>query len=537
MSRLFFLLVCFIIPFRMSGQQSTSEGILKDTELLIKKDRQHLLPEASRLFESAPTSPWIGPSPKPLEYNLLDLCPTFDLLPRKIKILRAKHDKLTKLYGDYLQGGFRNLYTPFLEGYFANKYHSKYAYGLQMKYLPDRKEAYFKANHALIQLYGKLFTKTLRWEGEMSYNRDEYQSYYPKDSRAARILHQFMARESFANYVYDTFHYQFDSFFYYTHTSLARETQWQFNGKGEYALDDAWMLKAFTDLYLTNHDDDAITIYRKLWRFKPILFFTFHSFDIQGGINLVYQDDVSYSPNFLNIYPVWEVKYALRRWLQPYLGINGDIQQNFFRDLSQESPFLASKVDLHHTNRQFEFYGGARGDVVAQLNWHAGFSLGAYKNFHCLVNNAQEHDLFDICYDPAAKLFNILGELTHTNRAKTLTTQIRGNYFHYTLQKLPKPWHRPQYQLDLLSTYRFYDKIVCRGAIHWMGGIEAQDVVTKAPIRLEDIFDVNLGIEYLWNSRFSIFLDFQNLLFRNNVRYLYNSPRDFQYMLGLTYAW
>jgi hypothetical protein len=274
-----------------------------------------------------------------------------------------------------------------------------------------------------------------------------------------------------------------------------------------------------------------------MWRFKPMLYLLFNSFDVQGGLNLVYQDDVSYVSNALNVYPVFKVRYALYKWLRPYVGIGGDIQRNSLQGFLQENPLLAPQVTLRHTNQRFVLYGGARGDIVGQISWHAGFSIGEYQNLHCLVNSDQDPGRFDVKYDPATTRLNTFGELTHTNRDETLTTQLRGDYFCYTLQELSKPWHRPRYQLDLLSTYRLHDKLVCRGSIYWLGGLEAQDVITKVPEVLGDVVDVGLGIDYLWNSRFSIFFNCQNLLAKRNERYLHYPARSLHFMAGLTCVW
>ncbi len=537
MRRHFFLLACLNIVSSVLGQQLSSEGVLKDTEFLIKKERKHLLPEASRLFDTAPTAPLITDPTNPLEYDLPDLFDEFDTLPRKVKILRAKQDMITKLYGNYVQGGYGNFHTPFLEGFLANKYHPKYAYGLQVRHLSAGKEAHAEENHNLIQLHGKLFTETLRLGGDMGYHRDQYPLYNLGNSPIAQTLHQVAVRQTLSNYICETFNYQIDSSFYYlSDAHQAREKQWEFNGRGDYVLNDALTLKAFTDLCLTKHRDTT-AVHRNLWRFKPMLSFGLNRLDVQGGFNLVCQDDVSYAPHSLHIYPVLEVKYAFRKWLQPYVGIGGDMQQNFLRGFLRENPLLAPQADLRHTNQRFVFHGGARGDILAQVSWHAGLSVGTYQNLHCLVNSAQDAGRFEVKYDPAATLLDIFGELTHTNLAETLTTRLRGDYFHYTLQELSKPWHKPRYQLDLTSTYCLYDKLVFRGAMYWMGGIVAQHTTTKAPVMLDDVVDVDLGIEYLWNARFSVFCNVQNLLARKNERYLHYPTRGFHCMLGLTYAW
>jgi hypothetical protein len=541
MRHVFFVLVCFSISYSVLGQRLTSQGALKDTELIVEKEYKHLLPEASRLFECAPTAPFTSDPIKSLEYILPDLCSEFDTLPCETKILRARHDVVAKPYENYLQGGYGYFHAPFVEGSFSGKDNTKYTYGLHIRHLSNGKEAYFEETHNLIQLHGKLFGETLCLGGEIAYSRDKYPLYNAKNSTAASlpspILHQFSVRKTLVNYVHSMFNYQVDSSLHVLHGACqARENQWEFNGSADYVINDTSTLKVFTDLYFTKYSDRTV-VYRNLGRFKSVLDFVMHKFDVRGGFNLVYQNDVSHIVNSLNIYPALEVKYAFGKWLQPYLGIGGDVQQNFLQSFLQDNPWLAPEADLRHTNQRFIFYGGARGDIVEQVSWHAGLSVGTYQNLHCLVNSDQNPSRFDVRYDPAVTLFNTFCELTHTSRDETLTTRLRGDSFHYTLKKLPKPWHRPRYQVDLLSTYRLYDKVELRGSICWIGGVEAWDVTARAPVALADVIDGGLGIDYWLGTHFVVVLDCQNFLARSNERHLYYPSRGFHCMARLMYTW
>ena len=541
MRQFFLLSICLGIAYNAPAQSTPSQGALKDAEFVVEKERKHLLPEASRLFENAPVAPRV-PAPVKLQRSPLPaLWPTFELMPRKTKILRAKQDVVAKLYGNYLQAGHGNFYTPYLEGFFTNKRHPRYAYGLHMKHLSAGQEAYAEENHNLIQLHGKLFTETLWLGGELGYHRDSYLLYDPGTDPATasqrQSIHQVVVHKTVASYTRGPLTYQLDASMHYLADAYqARESQWGIQGSGDYALNDMFTIKALTDLHFTKHSD-ATAVYRNLCRFKPTLAFVAHEFDVQGGINLVYQDDASERVAALNIYPALEVKYALFKWLRPYLGVGGDMQRSSLQLLLQENSYLAANPTLRHTNQRFLFYGGARGDAIEQISFHTGLAVGMYQNLHCWVNSAQDPGRFDVRYDPSATLFQTFGEITHTNRAENWTTRLRGDYFYYVLKALPKPWHRPRYQMDLLSTYRLYDKVVFKGSMYWLGGLEALDVATNAPVALADVVDIGVGIDYWWNARLSIFLDCQNLLARTNERYLHYPARGFHWMAGLTYAW
>lgn len=541
MRRFLFLAACLLLYAGVWGQQPVATSALKDTEFIIKKEHKHLLPESSRLFEGAPTSPCVTDPIHPLEYTLPTLYPKFDTLPRKTKIFRAKQDMIAKLYSNYLQGGHGNFYMPFLEGHFANKHHAQYAYGLQIRHLSAGTKAYNEEHHHLIQLHGKLLYETLCLGGEVAYNRDKYPLYNPEDGTVAtprsKTWDQFSTRYTLSNYVHGMFNYQVDAVLHYcTDTDQAHELQGGLNGQGDYTLNDAFTLSVFTDLHLTKYSN-ITAVHRNLWRFKPMLSFLYNRFDVQGGVNLVYHNDASYVTNALHVYPVWEVKYTLYKWLQPYIGLSGDIQRNSLQGFLQENPLLAPQTTLCHTNQRFVFYGGARGDIVEQVSWHAGLSVGTYDNLHCWVNSDKDPRQFNVEYAPTATLLNTFGALTHTNRAETLTIRLRGDHFQYTLPEPSKPWHRPHYQLDLLSTYRLYDRFMFRSSLCWVGGLSAWDVTKKVPVVLPDVVDVGLGIDYRLDARLAIFCNFQNLLARNNERYLHYPSRGFHCMVGLTYAW
>ncbi|MEL6607064.1 MAG: hypothetical protein AAFP88_02315 [Bacteroidota bacterium] len=537
MRRLFLLTMCLATPFKLLGEQA-GKGALQDAEFVIEKERKILLQEAPRLFENAPAAPRVSGPMQLLPTNPLVIQPSFDTLPRKVKLLRAKQDMVFPLYGNYLQVGHGNFYTPYLEGFLTNTRDLRYAYGLHFKHLSAGQAGYGEENHNLVRLHGKFFTKTLWLGGEIGYSRDSYLLCNAAQSNGAPLKEQSLdhwtLRHTLANYTEAAINYQVEaSLHYLAAPEQVRETQGVIQGSGDYTLNDEFTLNATADLYLTKYKDT----YRNLCRLKPILAFTVREFDIQAGLNLVYQNSNVQGLDAFNLYPVLEVKYPLYQWLQPYAGLGGDVQRNTLQGFIQENPWLAGNAALRHTNQRFLFYGGAMGELMEQISFHIGLSLGSYKNLHCFVNSATHPGHFDLCYDPATMLLNAFGELTHTNKAENWTTRLRGDYFHYSLQELTQPWHRPGYRLDVLSTYRWHDKIVFKGTMYWVGGLRAQEVATRKAVTLPAVFDVGLGVDYLWNSRISIFLDCQNLLAKHNERYCQYPSRGFQFVAGLTYGW
>ncbi|MHA7877957.1 MAG: hypothetical protein ACX93T_03510 [Bacteroidota bacterium] len=541
MRRFPFLLACLSIVFNVLGQQSDTEGGLKDAEFIIKKERKPLLSVAPRLFEHAPTAPLMVEAEKPLVHTFPDLYPKFDALSFKTRLLRAKQGVIAKHYSNYLQGGHGNFYMPFLEGAFAGTYHKKYAYRLQVRHLSAGTENYAQEVHNLVQLYGKLFTRSLRLEHEIAYKNDKYPLYNTEQAKAvvpvSQVMHQVLIRNTLANYAVTTLQYQVDTTFHYLCSAYqVYEHQGEISGQGIYAFNDILKLKALTDLYLIQQSDTKVT-QRNLWRCKLMLSLLYNDFDVEGGGNIAYQNDACYASSPVNIYPILAVKYVRYKWLQPYVSIGGDMQRNDLKGFLQENSLLTAQPSVRHTNQRFVFNGGIRGNMVAQISWHAGFSVGMYKNLHCLVNSHQAPGKFDIKYDPSAIMRNVFCAFNHTNSTETFSVQLRGDVFDYVLQELSKPWHRPRYQLDLLSTYRLNDKYIFKCNMCWIGGMVAWDAVKETSVPLKDVLETSLGIDYSLNTRLTAFCRLHNLLGRENARHLHYPARGFQCMAGISYVW
>lgn len=531
-----------LLASKALGDQPTPTGTIKEAEFIIEKEKTNRLPESARLFKKAPLPTHGADATVALPYELREIAPELDTLQRKIKVLRAKQDLLTRLYGNYVKGGYGNRHTPYLEGFFDNKRNAKHAYGLHFRHWSHGEDRYFEEFHNAARLHGKLFTEAWVLDGAMKYHQDKYP--WAQDSLGASnalakapSFHQIYLQGTLANYLQNQFNYQVQGHFTHLRNSLAaHEHQGGLRGKIDYSINHDFALKAMTELYLTQHKDTAPNN-RHLWRLKPTLHALFHDLKIQAGLNLVYQNDSSQVVNPLNVYPVITINYALRKWVRPYIEISGDIQRTSWQGFTAENPWLAPCAALRHTNQRFIFRGGAQGDITEKVAFHTGVSTSSYQQLYCFVNNPTAPQQFDIQYDPATTLLNVFGELTQTNKAATFTTRLRGDYFHYKLKQLPKPWHRPRYQLDLRSTYKLHDKMLCKGTLYWLGGIAARNPTTKAAQSLANIIDLGLGIDYWWSPRLTIFLDCQNLLNSMHTRYLHAPTRGFQLVLGLAYAW
>lgn len=541
------LLLCLCFSMLVSevfGQAPAPAGSIKEAEFVIEKEKKNDLPESSRLFKKAILSTQVPKANQQLTYDWAEINPILSLLDHKIKLLKAKQDFLTKLYGNYLKLGYGTEYTPYLACYLDNANHAKYGYGLHLGHLSTGKTGYAETYHNFVRLHGKWATEQVGLDGAIYYQGDKHalvdlRDQAKHDPKQAHTFHRIGLQTNLANYASDQLQFQVPLYFSHLRNRQdEQENTGTLQAKVSYPLKENLMIETNTYFGFGRYQYKKEPVNnRHIERLKPSLVLLINDFRVQAGFNLVYQNDVSAVLKQLTVYPTFEVNYKPFKWLRPYIGLGGDIQPNFWHTLVADNPWLASQPVLGHTNESFVFYGGIQGDITPQTAFYAGAKLGSYQNLPFFLNTVGETRNFAVEYDPETSLLNIFSELNHTNHRATLVTRLKGNYYAYKPKKLPKPWHKPSYDLELLSTYNLYDKILLKGNLYCLGGVEALDPTTQTAKPLKDIIDVGFGVDYLWNQRVSVFLECQNLLARAQPRYLNTSSRGLNFLLGVSYIW
>ncbi len=528
------------------GQDSKPQGTIQEAEFIIKKERKTELPESTRLFKKAPLpSPTDQPSFQ-LKYELDDFPMNFQPIEHKIKILRAKQDRLERLYGNYVRLGYGNYRRPYLVALFNNTRNPTYAYGLQLGHISEGKNEYAEGYHQTATLHGEMLTQKLVLDGIMDYVWDKHPfiqvindpQHTDNDPNKHHTYHQIGLSTRLYNYVPDTLNYQAQVQALHLHQEKVHENQGKANLHADYQLNETLHLYTDAKFEVSQYTNPATaSITRHITSLEPSLMIPFQEFTIHVGTNVAYQNDKKALANHFYVHPAIKLTYALDKALRPYIELNGGIQPHSWQTHVSQNPWLAHSADIRHTNQRFILALGVQSDVIETLTCHAGVSVSNYQNYPFFVNNAAEPREFDIQYDSSATVVHGFTELTKTSFGSALVTRLQAAYFRYKLTDLLKPWHKPQYSLELCNTYNFQDKILVKSNLFWQGGIQAQEPDTQASKSLADVIDLCLGIEYLWNKRFSIFVDCQNLLAKANNQYLHTPTSGTHVMVGVAYGW
>jgi outer membrane receptor protein involved in Fe transport len=148
-------------------------------------------------------------------------------------------------------------------------------------------------------------------------------------------------------------------------------------------------------------------------------------------------------------------------------------------------------------------------------------------------------NVFDVVYDKTS-LLTVGGDIGFQAGEK-LMLNASAFYNFYVMDKQLQPWHRPAITGKFTGKYNLKDKIIISADVYYLGpqfgrtytqdtlGVIAYDDVT-----IKHLIDLNLGVEYRYNQRFSAFVNFNNIASYRYYRWNQYPSQRFNFMVGLT---
>lgn len=534
----------------MAQQQNEGDweesGQIEDAQVIIEKDRKLELPQAVRNYEKVPPLP-VPEGTEVLTYNFQNFHLNPGVVEPRIRVFTIKEDPLEKLYGNFVKAGIGNYLTPYLEVYSYNKRNDQFSAGAHFRHLSSIHGPVDKRNSGvsdnMLAFSGKYFTEPVTFSGKAQYRRNKvyFYGYNPEVEVLRDTIKQVFNQVELTAGVKDNFEDALTSFNLNTRFNLlndrfdARELLFSLDGNLDFEISDQLDAVLNIDLLLSNRKDDG-SLSRNLFKLNPTFRYQTEQLQIEGGFNVVFNNDTLANATQLNFYPVVNASYKLVEEAVVYAGIGGDVEAVTFESLVDENPWVDRQIPLLHTNKTFELYGGLKGNLAGKLAYDAGFSLGTYRNMHFFANSARDTTRFSVLYDNGTTtLFNFFGEVNFLHK-ENLKLGFRGDLFSYNTDQVAEAWHLPNFKIAANGFYNLYNKITFSSQLYFLGGLEGYMIPTERSFELEDIVDFNLKIDYLFSPRFSVFLSFENMFGNNYQRYLNYPSRGLLVMGGLSYT-
>ncbi|MFA5217492.1 MAG: hypothetical protein WC388_01000, partial [Bacteroidales bacterium] len=133
------------------------------------------------------------------------------------------------------------------------------------------------------------------------------------------------------------------------------------------------------------------------------------------------------------------------------------------------------------------------------------------------------------------KILRVSGEVS-LRQSDDLTYILKGNYYQYTLDTLPAPWHKPDWDLNLTVRYAWKNRLVVKSELFLIGpySVPETDPMKGLVRRSSTLVDINLAAEYRINSWLSAFVRVNNLIADRYAIWQNYPMQGINFMGGLT---
>ncbi len=250
------------------------------------------------------------------------------------------------------------------------------------------------------------------------------------------------------------------------------------------------------------------------------------------------------------IYPNITASYKIAdEALIAYGGVVGDLQQNSYKNFVKENSFVSPTLNLKRTSQQYNAYIGFKGLLNSNINFNvkAAYINENDKPLYKLnpsitdgTNEVQEGyeagNSFQVVYDDVSTIHAEAELIFDFDQNFKFGGNIEFNS--YGLNSEKEAWNLPMLKSTLIARY-----------VHakWSAGAdffftsERKDELTILPLSTttqitnSTFFDVNFQGLYNFNDKFSVFVNFNNVLNTNYQKYTNYKVQGFQFLGGMKY--
>lgn len=486
--------------------------------------------------------------------------------PRTLPPLKIKRLKFDKLPRGLVRFGYGLYNTPLAELYYNSGRSTKYNFGFDIRHNSTQNgvEGIIYENNAIsnnqFNAHLNRFYKNLAWNTKATAQFDKV-SYYGVDRvPLGEIVPEDLDPD--ANW-YRQFGFQSQLL-----STNGKSMNWlQKLGLNYYNLTDDYstmennlgilskiyipagneMINTDLNLNYFRTDYDSLSKFSQSYltlQFHPKITTTKNDWSFDFGLNLYYNSAFNSAEEEIdgNVYffPEVIVRYpVVKDVLITYAGLEGKLIQNTVRSLVADNPYLNPGQQLS-PSRNTDLFLGMNGILSSNtsFNLKGGFMSTEdqalyYRNplyyFDSIVPG------IDLNYDKVDR-FYVRGELG-LNFKNNLQINLDAQLNSYVTKEQEEPWHLPAFTAGLNSIYTLKSKLKFSLNLDYIGEriSFSQEVNPDVPNTLKAYADLGLGIEYLYNSRISAFINANNLLNSDFDYYLGYRTQNTNVLFGLSY--
>lgn len=502
--------------------------------------------------------------PSHFTYSILSkpIATKYEALP--IKAAQMKGEPLTKLYKGLVTAGLGSAYSTLLGLELSNLRSKSFEIGVSARHFASHPSATLDGNSVPmnysangIKVFGKKFIAKNVLYGSVGFQRDAYLRYgyfadiarnhdsdpnndtaLNKDDIAQRFMMldaQFGVRSN----KLDSAAIQYDVAGAYQFTNSIKsitEHTMSIGGTGNKRFGNklGGVDASFEYSGLQGAYNDSLT--KSVLRITPWVDFVMDQFKFTAGIST----NTLISKGKFYPYPRLAASYnVVDNILIPFVEYTGRLEMNTYRSISLQNPYINDSLSVAPTNYRNVVTAGLRGSLSKNAPFGIWLTFSDVKDMYLYVNDAANtrmmQNAFVVTYDDVT-IVNVHAEagLLKVEKYKLL---FRGDYFKYNTKNEKYAWHKPGWQLGILSSYNMQNKIITNFDLNVSGNQYAKSFDGKAEYyTMKPFVSANLAIEYRYTKVLSAFLKFNNISFSTNPQWNFFPAQRFHVLLGVSYA-
>ncbi len=268
------------------------------------------------------------------------------------------------------------------------------------------------------------------------------------------------------------------------------------------------------------------------------------------GAAVYYSIDTENDDNDFFIYPKVTASYRLLDDnVIAYGGLEGELNQNSYRDAVQQNPFVSPTLIIEPTNNLYDAYVGLKGKISEVVSYNFRGSYISEDEKPLIVNNPRTTLLlegfdygnsFSYRYDDVTTLVGY-GEL-NVEISKKFKLGAAAEYFSYDNEDEQEAWNLPEVKASVLLDYQINKQWFAGAQLFYVG--ERKDIdhtvlttptLPEATVTLDSYFDANINIGYRLDEQLSFFVKGNNLVGENYERWVNFPVQGIQVLGGVTY--
>lgn len=277
---------------------------------------------------------------------------------------------------------------------------------------------------------------------------------------------------------------------------------------------------------------------------------------INLGASVFYSSNRENSTSKLFVYP--QVNASLKLvgdYMIFYTGAEGSLDQNSYRDFSNENPFISPTLAIAPTDKQYDIFAGLKGKLASNVSYTIRGSFQNEKNKALFLNNKfnmfaantesyQFGNSFEIVYDDM-KTVRFFGEL-NADFSKKVSFGINGTFSSYSTHNQEDAWNLPAIKLGSNLNVTLTKKWYAVANVFFVGERKdifyIQSLVAVFPpeyypekTTISSYFDANLLVEYQHSERLTGFLKLNNIANQTYQKWMNYPVQGLQVLIGASY--